>query len=212
MNTDGCRGGRSAEASPSEAPRVALAEANLNPFRSFGVQRNGAKTRRRNGKWTQPDPRSSSLEAGSRQPAAALSTTGTASLFVPFVSFVVQRNRYGLGNCPDALVRGQTPHPCPSVFIRGFPGSLIAAMHPLHEPLHEPGRGRPRPRHLRFMAPEQVQMDQAALHEPGRGRARLLPSRRTPHLDPARQEPRPTEFMVTAPGLGAKGALPNRTA
>ena len=38
--------------------------------------------------------------------------------------------------------------------------------------------------------------DCASSHAPGRGRARLLPSRRTPDLDPARQEARPTEYVA----------------
>jgi len=74
-------------------------------------------------------------------------------------------------------------------------------------PLHEPGRGWPRPRHLRFKVPEQVQKDQAALREPGSGRARLLPSRRTPHLDPARPEPRPTGLEVTEQPCKEQGVL-----
>jgi len=37
-------------------------------------------------------------------------------------------------------------------------------------------------------------------YPPGSGRARLLPSRLPLGLDPARQEPRPTGFMATAPG------------
>jgi len=47
---------------------------------------------------------------------------------------------------------------------------------------------------------------QASLHEPSAGRARLLPSRRPLDVDPARQEPRPTEFMAGAHGAGARGA------
>ena len=46
-----------------------------------------------------------------------------------------------------------------------------------------------------------------ALHEPSAGRARLPPSRRPPNRNPARQEARPTGFMVTGHGLRAKGAL-----
>ena len=36
----------------------------------------------------------------------------------------------------------------------------------MHQPLHEPGRGRPRPRPIGFIAREQFRQEQAALHEP----------------------------------------------
>ena len=58
----------------------------------------------------------------------------------------------------------------------------------------------------RFIGDEQVRKERGALHEPWCGRARLPPSRRPFHHDPARQEPRPTGFMVTAHGREAKGS------
>ena len=58
-----------------------------------------------------------------------------------------------------------------------------------------------------FMADEQVRKERGALHEPWGGRARLPPSRRPFHHDPARQEPRPTGFMATEQVRKEQGTL-----
>jgi len=93
------------------------------------------------------------------------------------------------------------------------PAAAVAAASPADPALHEPGRGRPRPRYLRFKVAEQVRKDQAALHEATvSGGARLLPSHPDEDRDVARRRPRPTGYMASTQGLGPKGTFPRPVA
>jgi len=72
---------------------------------------------------------------------------------------------------------------------------------PLRTEVRAPGRTSA------FTAPMRAAFGVRTFPEPRFARARLLPSHRTSHHDPARQEPRPTGSMVTGDGASPKVSL-----